>query len=165
MHLSKDVPTGQHCRETSLTFPGKSAQLGASLKRAYTNISSKRNKEEESEICLQLQGYSLLGCWRPGGIAHTVGVLQWMEAFWEGQAGRGGGGVAYYVREQWEYVELYLRWMWSQWRTHGSGLVVRPTWVMLWCVCYRPRDQESDDAFFRQLEYATHSQALVLIGV
>jgi len=79
MHFSKDVPTGQHCGKTSLAFPGKSAQLGASLKYLYTYMHSKRNKQEESEICLQLQGYSLLGCWRPGGTAHTAGVLQWVD--------------------------------------------------------------------------------------
>lgn len=35
---------------------------------------------------------------------------------------------------------------------------------MLWCVCHRPQDQEADDAFFRKLEEASSSQALVLMG-
>ena len=167
MHTSKDVPTGQHCGETSLTFPGKSARLGAFLKWLYTDARSKRNKQEESEICLQLQGYNLLGCCRPGGIAHTA-VLQWVDT---GSLGRTawkvvapGGGVACYVKEHWECVELYPRSMWSHWRIYGSGLLGRPMWVMLWCVCCRPCDQGADDAFFRQPEEASHSQALVLTG-
>lgn len=40
----------------------------------------------------------------------------------------------------------------------------RPMWVMLWCVCHRPCDQKADDTFFRQLEEASHLQALVLMG-
>ena len=31
-------------------------------------------------------------------------------------------------------------------------------------VCYRPPDQEADEAFYRQLEVASQSQALVLMG-
>lgn len=87
-----------------------------------------------------------------------------MWAFWEEQAGKGGEGAACYMREQWECMELYPRWMWSQWRTYGSGLGGRWTWVMLWCVCHRLQDQEADDAFFRKLEEASSSQALVLVG-
>ena len=45
----------------------------------------------------------------------------------------------------------------------GQEHMDRPTWVMLRCVGFRPRDQEADDAFFGQLEEASHSQALVLM--
>lgn len=47
-----------------------------------------------------------------------------MGALWEEQAGREGGDIACYMGEQWEYVELYPRWMWRQVRT---GLVGRLT--------------------------------------
>lgn len=62
LHINKDVPTGQHCVETSLTFPGKSAWLGASLKCLYTNARSKTNKQGELKICLQVvAGIQLTG--------------------------------------------------------------------------------------------------------
>jgi len=61
MHLNEEVPRGQHRRGSSAAFPGKSAQLGASLKCLYANADSTGDKQEELEVCVQLQGYDLIG--------------------------------------------------------------------------------------------------------
>jgi len=79
---------------------------------------------------------------------------------------RRGGGVALYVREQLECIELGL----------GADEQVESLWVrikrqahmgdIMVGVYYRPPDQEEevDEAFYRQLQAASQSLALVLMG-
>ena len=80
---------------------------------------------------------------------------------------RRGGGVALCVREQLECIKLHL----------GEGDVLLKTLGMrikgqtsmgntIAGVYYRPPDQEEevDEAFYKQLETASQSQVLVLIG-
>lgn len=40
---------------------GKYSLLGASVRYLYTSAHSLGNKHEELELCVQLQGYSLIG--------------------------------------------------------------------------------------------------------
>lgn len=87
--------------------------------------------------------------------------------FRKDQLARRGGGVALYVREQLECIELHLG---------ESDVEVESLWVRIKGqagkgdtvvgVYYRPPDQEEevDEAFHKQLEVAAHSQALVLMG-
>ncbi|GAB0209126.1 hypothetical protein GRJ2_003378300 [Grus japonensis] len=80
---------------------------------------------------------------------------------------RRGGGVALYVREQLECIELCLGmdeerveslWVRMKGQANMGDTVVG--------VCYRPPDQEEEvnEAFYRQVEVASQSQALVLMG-
>jgi len=80
---------------------------------------------------------------------------------------RRGGGDALYVREQLECIELCL----GVDEEQAERLRVRikgqaHTGDIIVGVCYRPPDQdvEVDEAFYRQLQAASQSQALVLMG-
>ncbi|KAG6928006.1 hypothetical protein G0U57_008907, partial [Chelydra serpentina] len=88
------------------------------------------------------------------------------KLFRKDRQGRKGGGVALYVREQYDCSELQYETaekpesLWITFRSvSNKGNVVVG-------VCYRPPDQgdEVDEAFFRQLTEVTRSQALVLMG-
>ncbi|KAJ7397045.1 mitochondrial fission process protein 1 [Pitangus sulphuratus] len=78
-----------------------------------------------------------------------------------------GGGVALYVRQHLEYIKLCLGvedeqvkslWVRIKGSTSKSDTVVG--------ICYRPPKQEDevDEAFYKQLEVVSESQALVLMG-
>jgi len=80
---------------------------------------------------------------------------------------RRGGGVALYVREQLECIEFGLGaneerverlWVRIKGQAHTGDITVG--------VYYRPPDQEEeiDEAFYKQLQAASQSQALVLMG-
>ncbi|CAM4569974.1 unnamed protein product [Lepidochelys olivacea] len=88
------------------------------------------------------------------------------KLFRKDRQGRKGGGVALYVREQYDCSELKYETaekpecLWIKFRSvSNKGDVVVG-------VCYRPPDQgdEVDEAFFQQLTEVTRSQALVLMG-
>lgn len=73
------------------------------------------------------------------------------------------GGVALYMREQLESMELCLGmdeepaeclWVWIKGRTGQSDIIAG--------VCSRPPDQ--DEALYRQVGVASYSQALVIMG-
>ncbi|CAM4377561.1 unnamed protein product [Caretta caretta] len=88
------------------------------------------------------------------------------KLFRKDREARKGGGVALYVREQYDCSELKYETsekpesLWIKFRSlSNKGDVVVG-------VCYRPPDQgdEVDEAFFRQVAEATGSHALVLMG-
>ncbi|CAM4545620.1 unnamed protein product [Lepidochelys olivacea] len=88
------------------------------------------------------------------------------KLFRKDRKGRKGGGVALYVREQYDCSELKYETaekpesLWIKFRSVSKkGNVVVG-------VCNRPPDQEVevDEAFFRQLAEVTRSQALVFMG-
>ncbi|CAM2095472.1 unnamed protein product [Caretta caretta] len=88
------------------------------------------------------------------------------KLFRKDRQGRKGGGVALYVREQYDCSELRYETvekpecLWIKFRSvSNKGDVVVGA-------CYRPPDQgdEVDEAFFRQLTEATRSHALILMG-
>ncbi|GAB0202653.1 hypothetical protein GRJ2_002730900 [Grus japonensis] len=111
-------------------------------------------------ISLQLQ--------RHGGIDHDWNaVMEGYVLFRKDRPARRGGGVALYVREQLECIELCLGvdeervkslWVRIKGQANMGDTVVG--------VYYKPPDQEEevDEAFYRQLEVASRSQALVLMG-
>lgn len=57
-YVSKEAPTMHHHGETSHIISRNSVRWGVSLKCLHTNACMMANKYE-SEICVQLQGYSL----------------------------------------------------------------------------------------------------------
>ncbi|XP_048786380.1 uncharacterized protein LOC125686444 [Lagopus muta] len=141
----------------------------ASLKCLYTNARSMGNKQEELEICVRSHGYDLIAItetWWDSSRDWNV-VMEGYALFRKDWPARRGGGVALYVREQLECIELHLG---------ESGVAVESLWVRIKGragmadtvvgVCYRPPDQEEevDEAFHKQLEAASRSQALVLMG-
>ncbi|GAB0179366.1 hypothetical protein GRJ2_000401900 [Grus japonensis] len=93
--------------------------------------------------------------------------MQGYKLFRKDRQGKRGGGVALYVNDQLECMELHL------------GMDEEPTkslWVrikgkagkgdIIVGVCYRPLDQEdqANEALYRQIGAASHSKALVLMG-
>jgi len=94
-------------------------------------------------------------------------VMDGYRLFRKDRPTRRGGGVALYVREQLKSTELCLGagekrveslWVRIKGESHMGDIIVG--------VYYRPPDQEEevDEAFYRQLQAASQSQALVLMG-
>ena len=125
------------------------------------------NKQEELEVCTQLQSYDLIGImetWWDSSPDWSAPVEGYM-LFRKDRVGRRGGGVELYTKERLECMELYLRTGDKAIeslrvrirRQTGTGDAVLD-------VCYRPdQEEEVDEAFFRQLEKASQSQALALM--
>ena len=61
MHVSKEVPTRHHCGKIPQTLSRKATCWAASVKCLYTNADRIGNKDEELEICVQLQAYNHVG--------------------------------------------------------------------------------------------------------
>jgi len=149
--------------------PGPGVRLTAQLKCVYTNTGSMGNKQEELEAIIQQDGYDLVAIteawWDNSHDCHTV--MDGYRLFRKDRPTRREGGVALYVREQLECIELGLGaneegveslWVRIKGQAHKGDITVG--------VYYRPPDQEeeSDEAFYRQLQAASQSQALVLMG-
>ncbi|CAM5117140.1 unnamed protein product [Natator depressus] len=144
---------------------GRSA---GSLNCLYTNAQSLGNKQGELEVLVMSGNYDMIGItetWWDNSHDWST-VMDGYKLFRKDTQGRKGGGVALYVREQYDCSELQYETaekpecLWIKFRSvsNKSDVVVG--------VCYRPPDQgdEVDEAFFRQLAEATRSHALVLMG-
>jgi len=128
------------------------------------------NEQEELEAIIQQGGYDLVAItetwWDSSHAWHAV--MDGYSLFRKDRPTRRGGGVALYVREQLECIELgrganeerfESLWVRIKGQAHTSDITVG--------VYYRPPDQEEeevDEAFYRQLQAASQSQALVLMG-
>ncbi|GAB0205350.1 hypothetical protein GRJ2_003000600 [Grus japonensis] len=136
---------------------------GAQLKCLYANTRSMGKKQKELETCAPLQGHDLIGItetWWDGSYDWSVGMK-------EDRQGRRGGGVALYVNDQLECMEIYLgmdeeltETLWVRIKgSAGAGDIIAG-------VCYRPPDQgdRADEAVCRQIGAGSHSQALDLMG-
>ncbi|KAM6092638.1 uncharacterized protein LJ206_005604 [Theristicus caerulescens] len=110
-----------------------------------------------------------LASWRCGGVAFMTRVLEWKDTGSLGRTGRGDkeGGVTLYVNDQLECMELCLGmdkelakslWVRIKGRAGTDDITVG--------VCYRPPEQEdrANEALYRWIGAASHSQALVLMG-
>ncbi|PKU28864.1 dtw domain-containing protein 2 [Limosa lapponica baueri] len=108
---------------------------------------------------------------RPGGMAPVTGVLERRDTGFflkrKDRQGRRGGGVALYVNEQLESMELHLGmdeepteslWVKIRGRT-GTGDITLG-------VCYKPpeKDDQADETLYKQIREASCSQALVVMG-
>jgi len=127
------------------------------------------NKQEELEICVWLQGHDLIAftetCWDSSHDWNTV--MDGYRLFRKDRPTSRGGGVALYVKEQLDCIELCLwaeeegvesLWVRIKGQPHVGDVIVG--------VYYRPPDQEEqvDEAFYRQLKVDLQLQALVLMG-
>ncbi|GAB0208733.1 hypothetical protein GRJ2_003339000 [Grus japonensis] len=120
-------------------------------------------------MCARLQGYDLIGItemWWNGSYDWSVG-MEGYRHFRKDRQGRQGEDVSFYVNDQLEGMELHLGmdeeltkslWVRIKGRAGTGDITVG--------VCYRPLDQgdRADEALYRQIGAASHSQALVLMG-
>ncbi|GAB0196057.1 hypothetical protein GRJ2_002071000 [Grus japonensis] len=127
------------------------------------------NKQEELEPCVCLQGYDLIGItetWWDSSCDWSVG-MEGYRLFRKDRHGRRGGGVALYVNDQLECMDLHLGmdeepteslWVRIKGRAGAGNIIVG--------VLYRPSDQgdRADETLYRQIGTASCSQALVLMG-
>ncbi|CAM5172065.1 unnamed protein product [Eretmochelys imbricata] len=138
------------------------------LKCLYTNAQSLGNKQGELEVLVMSRNYDVIGItetWWDNSHDWSA-VMDGYKLFRKDRQGRKGGGVALYVREQYDCSELRYdtaekpECLWIKFRSvsNRSDVVVG--------VCYRSPDQgdEVDEAFFWQLAEATRLHALVLMG-
>ncbi|KAK4806943.1 hypothetical protein QYF61_027310 [Mycteria americana] len=95
----------------------------------------------------------------------TETILDGYKLFRRDRRGRRGGGVALYVRECLDSLELddgddrvECLWVRIRGKANKADIVVG--------VCYRPpnQDEETDELFYKQLGEASRSLALVLVG-
>ncbi|XP_071892066.1 uncharacterized protein [Anas platyrhynchos] len=138
----------------------------AQLKCIYTNARSIGNKQEELEAIMQQAGYDLLAImetWWDHSHDWSAAMTGY-KLFRRDRQHRRGGGVALYIREFFDVVEL-----------EAGNDKVESLWVrisrdnkasVLVGVCYRllNQDEETDEEFHRQLTEVAKSTALVLVG-
>jgi len=107
---TNNLKEGHGHGRSSCTPPGKTACLSSSLKCLYTNACSMGNKQEELEICLWSKGHNLIAVtetwWDSSHDWHAV--MDGYRLFGKDRPTRRGGGVALYMREQLECIELCL---------------------------------------------------------
>ncbi|PKU48831.1 hypothetical protein llap_903 [Limosa lapponica baueri] len=107
--VSRRTPGVQH-KGLPVIPASKSASLGAQLKCLYANPRSMGNKQEELETCACLQGYDHIGImetWWDVSCDWNVG-MEGCRVFRKDKQGRQGRGVALYVKDQLECMELCL---------------------------------------------------------
>ncbi|CAM4498483.1 unnamed protein product [Lepidochelys kempii] len=151
-----------------LPHTGNEGRSTGYLKCLYTNAQSLGNKQGELEVLVMSKNYDVIGItetWWDNSHDWST-VMDGYKLFRKDRQGRKGGGVALYVREQYDCSELRYETvekpecLWIKFRSvcNKSDVVVG--------VCYRPPDQgdEVDEAFFRKLTEATRSHALILMG-
>ncbi|CAM5165610.1 unnamed protein product, partial [Eretmochelys imbricata] len=134
----------------------------------YTNARSLGKNQGELEVLAQSRNYDVIGItetWWDNSHDWST-VMDGYKLFRKDRQGRKDGGVALYVREQYDCSELKYETaekpesLWIKFRSvSNKGDVVLG-------ICYRPLDQgdEVDKAFFWQLTAVTRSHALVLMG-
>ncbi|GAB0210334.1 hypothetical protein GRJ2_003499200 [Grus japonensis] len=136
----------------------------AQLKCIYTNARSLGNKQEELEAIVQQDSYDLVTItemWWDNSHDWSA-AMDGYKLFRRDRQGRRGGGVALYVRECFDCLELddcddKVECLWVRMRGKADILLG---------VCYRPpnQDEEADEAFYKQLAEVSQSPALVLVG-
>ncbi|KAK4823940.1 hypothetical protein QYF61_008326 [Mycteria americana] len=139
----------------------------AQLKCLYTNVRSMGNKQEELEAIVHQENYDMVAItetWWDDSHNWSA-AMDGYKLFRRDRRGRRGGGVALYVRECLDSLELddgddRVEGLWVRIRgkANKADIVVG--------VCYRPpnQDEETDELFYKQLGEASRSLALVLVG-
>ena len=148
--------------ELRLGVPRPGVRLTPQLKCVYTNARSMDNKQEELEAIIQQDGYDLVAItetwWDNSHDWHAV--MDGYRLFRKDRPTRRGGGVALYLREQQECIELDLGaneeqveslWVRIKGQAHKADITVG--------VNHRPpgQEEEVDEAFYRQLHAASQS--------
>ncbi|KAK4827580.1 hypothetical protein QYF61_019482 [Mycteria americana] len=145
----------------------KEARTTAQLKCLYTNARSMGNKQEELEAIVRQENYDMVAITETwwGDSHNWSAAMDGYKLFRRDRRGRRGGGVALYVRESLDSLELNdgddrveCLWVRIRGKANKADIVVG--------VCYRPpnQDEETDELFYKQLGEASRSLALVLVG-
>lgn len=121
------------------------------------------NKKQELETTVQQEHYDIATftkTWWDHSLDQSA-AMEGYKLFRRGRQGRIGIGVALYVRECFDSVELSaenekVRFLWVKIRGKANKVGV----------CYRPlnQDEEADEAFNKQLAEVIQLSVLVLIG-
>ncbi|PKU30902.1 mitochondrial fission process protein 1 [Limosa lapponica baueri] len=124
----------------------------AQLKCIYANAHSVSNKQEELEAIVQQDNYDIIAItkiWWDD--SHNWGAaMDGYKLFRKDRQRRRGGGVALYVRECFDCLELNdddERCLWVRIRGKANKADIMVV------ICYRPlnQDQETDEIFYKQL--------------
>ncbi|PKU40554.1 rna-directed dna polymerase from mobile element jockey-like [Limosa lapponica baueri] len=137
------------------------------MKCIYTNARSMGNKQEELEAIVQPESYDVVAItetwWDESN--DWSATMDGYKLLRRDRQGRRGGGMALYVREDYDCVELTegngkLECLWVRIRGKASKVDI------VVGVCYRPpsQDVEVDEMFYKQLVEVSRSLALVLVG-
>ncbi|GAB0187131.1 hypothetical protein GRJ2_001178400 [Grus japonensis] len=141
----------------------------AQLKCIYTNAHSMSNKQEELEATVQQENYDIVAItetWWDDSHNWSA-AMDGYKLFRREQQGRRGDGVALYVRESFDCLELdddddddrvECLWVRIQRKANKADIMVG--------VCCRPpnQDKEADKIFYKQLGKVSQSLALVFLG-
>ncbi|KAK4810586.1 hypothetical protein QYF61_007323 [Mycteria americana] len=145
----------------------KETRTAAQLKCLYTNARSMGNKQEELEAIVHQENYDMVAItetWWDDSHNWSA-AIDGYKLFKRDRQGRRGGGVALYVRECLDSLELNdgddrvgCLWVRIRGKANKADIVVG--------ACYRPpnQDEETDEIFYKQLGEASRSLALVLGG-
>ncbi|KAK4825626.1 hypothetical protein QYF61_001306 [Mycteria americana] len=145
----------------------KETRTTAQLKCLYTNAGSMGIKQEELEAIVHQENYDIVSItetWWDDSHNWSV-AMDGYKLFRRDRQGRRGGGVALYVRECLDCLELNdgddrveCLWVTIRLKANKADIVV--------AVCYRlpNQDDEADELFYKQLGEASRSLALVLVG-
>jgi len=137
-----------------------------STAQLYTNARSMGNKQEELEAIVQQDSYDLVAItetWQDDSHDWSA-VMDGYKLFRRHRQGMRGGGVALYVRDGFDCIELNdcddkVECLWV--KTRGKANKADN----LLGVCYRPpnQDEEVDEIFCKRMSEISQSLALVLV--
>ena len=125
------------------------------------------NKQEELEAIVQQENYDIVAIMETwwDDSHNWSAAMDGYKLFRRDRQGRRGGGVALYVRECFDCLELddgddrvECLWVRIRGKANKADIMVG--------VCYRPpnQDEEADEIFYKQLGEVSQSLALVLVG-
>jgi len=139
----------------------------AQLNYIYTNARSVGNKQEELEAIVQQDSCDLVTItetWWDDSHDWSA-AMHGYKRFKRDRRGKRGGGVALYLRDCFDHVELNNcddkgECLWVKMRGEANEADI------LLGVCYRPpsQDEEADEVFYKRLAEVSQSLALVLVG-
>ncbi|KAK4818853.1 hypothetical protein QYF61_020072 [Mycteria americana] len=145
----------------------KETWMTAQLKCLYTNACSMGNKQEELEAIVHQENCDIVAITETwwDDLHKWSAAMDGYKLFRRDRRGRRGGGVALYIRECLDSLELddgddrvECLWVRIRGKANKADTVVG--------VCYRPpnQDEETDELFCKQLGEASRLLALVLVG-
>ncbi|KAK4810957.1 hypothetical protein QYF61_013365 [Mycteria americana] len=154
-------------RYEALEVAGQSMEDGDDSPSTPEVSPSMGNKQEELEAVVHQENYDMVAItetWWDDSHNWSA-AMNGYKIFRRDRRGRRGGGVALYIRECLDSLELNdgddrveCLWVRIKGKANKAGIVVG--------VCYRPpnQDEETDELFYKQLGEASQSLALVLVG-
>ncbi|PKU46871.1 rna-directed dna polymerase from mobile element jockey-like [Limosa lapponica baueri] len=160
----KTRPTGN---EPGGKGPRMRVKSGAQLKCIYANACSMGNKQDELEAIVWQDScdiVAIMETWWDDGHDWNA-AMKGYKLLRRNRQGRRGGGVALYIRECFDCIELdssddKVECL----RVRMKGKANKGDFVL--GVCYRPpnKDKQVDEVFYKWLAEVSQSPALVLVG-